>query len=725
MPFSAPMARASRNPLPSCRHLPLFLFALSFVWAQAYAESHFVEQSYRAENAGAFGRSGWVRADLTGDGVPELIADATVDSQDNGTYLALIAFDASGPDGIRRANSIVDFESGNQTYLPGHVLAWHASTGDRIVAVSRIGTVTIHAGFPLREERRFDCITPVTSAAIGDVDGDGTDELVTGFGGGLNIYSLASGQWLRSYSIDGVSSIALAQLDADHALEVILGGVWPGRVLDGATFATDWQYVDGFGTSIATGRLGGQGMSRWAGSTLGRFSVFQADPWSPLWSAVGDFTHIAAIEDPGGRNLLSAVDSRNVVHLYDSTTRQLLFRIPEQIPGLVVNATAGFDIDGDGASEIAIAAGRISNSAETGLVTIADADDGTNRWRWLPARGPYTTVAWGDVDGDGRDELVAAARLVSSVAGGTLEIFDADSDRSEWRSPLASYTADFLQLSVSRMQLRRKPVAAGQDIVLAGQTGSEDSSRLIVLDGVTRVISLDRFGGVGESFVDLALMARADDGSDDFGLAVQRSASYASVLQRRSGTDGALLWESQSMHGYIHQVLYVPPAHASSGELIAVMADALHAYDAATGTPRWSLPTSSNLGAAYVPTGASSAEFVVYSVYGQIAFHDASTRALLRQFTLPERIEVITALEGDVRRMIAATGGRLILLDGIAGQTLAQSTAITGFPLRGGHIASRLLSEDVWQLASGTGAALYRHRLALTDAVFGNGFDAP
>lgn len=690
---------------------------------QTYAEPRFVEQSYRAESANAFGRGGWVRADLTGDGVPELITDGMVAGLNSGDSLALIAFDASGDGEIRRTTSIVPSLIGNQTNLPAKVLVWRSPGGDRVVAISRGGTVTLHAGFPLREERRFDCITQVTSAAIGDIDGDGNDELVTGFVDGIDVYSLSNGQWLRSHTVGGVTDIALAQLDADPALEMILGGVWPGLVLDGATFATDWQYVDGFGTSIVTGRLGGQGLSRWAGNVMSRFSVFQADPWSPLWSASGNFTHIAAVEDPG-RELLTAVDSSNVVHVYDSTTRQSLFRISQSVPDLVVNATSGFDIDGDGMSEIAIAAGRASNSVEVGTITFADAQDGHARWQWVPARGPYTTAAWGDVDGDGRDELVTAARLVASAPGGNLEIFDADSDRSEWRSPLATHADDFLQLSVSRVQLRRKAFGAGQDIVLAGQTGFEGSSRLIVLDGVTRSVSLDRPGGVNEDFVDLALMARTDDDVDDFGLAVRRDASYTSVLQRRSGTDGMLLWESQAMHGYVHQVLNVPSAQASSGELIAVMADGLYAYDAATGAPGWSLPTPTNIGVAYIPTGAGSAELAVYTEYGQIAFYDASTRVLLRQFTLPGRVQVVSAPDGDVRRTLAATDGRLILLDGITGQTLAESAPIAAFLWRGGHIASRRLSADVWQLASGTGVALYRHRLELREAVFANGFEA-
>jgi len=700
------------------------MLALTFVGTQqVHAEPRFVEQSYRVESANAFGRRDWVRADLTGDGVPELVADATVASLRNGDYLALIALDASGDGGVRRATSIVNFLAGERTHLLGHILAWRASGGDRIVAIERTGTVTIHAGFPLREERRFDCLMPVTSAAIGDIDGDGADELVTSFVGSLDIYSLASGQWLRSHPVEGVTDIALAQLDADPALEIIFGGVSPGQVLDGATFATEWQYVDGFGTSIVTGRLGGQGKPRWTGSALGRFSVFQADPWSPLWSGVGDFKHIAAIEDSGGHDLLSAVDSRNTIHLYDSTTRQLLFRIPEQMPGLVVNATAGFDIDGDGLSEIAIGAGRASSSVEVGMITFSDTIDGTARWQWLPARGPYASAAWGDVDGDGHDELVTAARLVSSAPGGNLEIFDADSDQSKWRSPMDPYTADFLQLSVNRVQLRRRAGGLGRDIVLAGQTGSEASSRLIVLDGMTRTVSLELSGKAGESFVDLALLANTGATLDDFGLAVRRSTPYASVLQRRSGTDGALLWESQSMHGYIHQVLYVPPTQASAGELIAVMDDALHAYDAITGDPRWSLPTSSNVGAAHIPRGASGAEFVIYSRYGQIAFYDASTQVLLREFQRSDLVEVVTTPDGDVRRSIAATGGRLILFDGISGQTLAQSAPIAGFPFRGGHIASRRLSQDVWQLASGTGVALYRHRLELTDAMLADGFD--
>lgn len=699
------------------------MFALLLPCAQqADASPRFIEQSYRAESANAFGRAGWVRADLTGDGVPELIVDGTVEGILPGSYTALIALDAAEQGAVRRTSSILI--SGSQPHLPNKLLAWRSAAGERIVTITRPGTVVVHAGFPMREERRFDCITAVSSAAIGDIDGDGVDELVTGIFDSINVYSLATGQWLRSHQVYGVTDIALAQLDADPALEMILGGTMPGLIVDGATFATDWSYVDGFGASIVVGKLGGQGMLRWAGNVQSRFSVFQTDPWSPLWSAPGGFSHIAAIEDPGGNELVSVVSWPDAIEVYDATTRQLRFRIPEPSPGLIVNATAGFDVDADGVSEIAIAAGRFGHDTQAAAIAFADAADGSYRWQWNPARGAYTTAAWGDIDGDGRDELVTAAQLASAGSGGNLEIFDADSDRSEWRSPLMpSYSDDFLQLSTSRVQLRRR-AAEGRDIVLVGQTGTERSSHLIVVDGVTRTISFDRFGGFSENFVDLVLIARADGSVDDFGLAVASETNAFSVLQRRSGGDGALLWESPHMFGRIHQVLHVPAAGESAGELVAVMLSGLYAYDAANGTERWTLPVE-NVGTAYIEAGVGGAELAVFSDSGNLAFYDASTRALLRQVALPGRIGAVTALGGDVRQMIVAADGRLNLLDGATGQIHARSEPIAEFPWRSGHIAARRLSGDVWQLASGTSAALYRHRLELSGTIFRGDFDRP
>lgn len=698
--------------------LPLLL-TLPFVCPhEALANPRFVEQSSRAESANAFGRSGWAQVDLNGDGIPELVVDGTVVTRRTGSYLALLTLETTGPGTIRQTSSI---QSSYEPNYPGSLLAWPAAAGDKVVTISRAGRVVIHSGLPLRAEREFDCITDVSSAAIGDIDGDGADELITVGFNGINVYALANGQWLRGYPIDGVTGIALAQLDADPALEVILGGVRPGVILDGATFATDWQYVDGFGSSLAVGKLAGHGRTRWVGAdaSSSRFSIFQSDPWSPIWSGTGGFSHIAAVEGADARGFISAVEWDYAIRVYDSATRELLYRLSTAATALKLNSTAGFDMDRDGVPEIAIGAGRASYDNGISMLALADAASGTYRWQWTPARGPYVTAAWGDVDGDGRQELVAAAQFEYLLPGGNLEIFDADSNRSLWRSDEAE---DFSRLSTSRVLLRPRAGSAGQDIVLAGQTRTGGESHLIVVDGLTRSVVFDRFGGFLENFLDLTLMPRADGGVDDFGVAVDKQTNFSTVLQRRLGTNGALLWESQEQRGTAHQLLHVPAVDANPGALVAVMHDGLNAYDAATGAPSWTIPVP-NVGAAYVPTGATGPELAVFTEYGKLHFYDASTRVLLREFSLPTPIRVVTTLGGDVRRLIVAADARLLLLDGSTGQTLAQTEPMAWFPERGGQIIVRRVSNDVWQLASGTGSALYRHRLELRDEIFTSGFD--
>ena len=56
-----------------------------------------------------------------------------------------------------------------------------------------------------------------------------------------------------------------------------------GFVIDGATQATDWNYIDGFGSAIATCHLLGDASTQFVGAYSSYFIAFRAVPWSPLW----------------------------------------------------------------------------------------------------------------------------------------------------------------------------------------------------------------------------------------------------------------------------------------------------------------------------------------------------------------------------------------------------------------------------------------------------------
>ncbi|MCR6703005.1 MAG: hypothetical protein NVV68_18470 [Dokdonella sp.] len=701
--------------------------AMQSIDAGAAEDPRFIERGYRVDSATVLGRAGIARVDLDGDGIAELVLDGQ--SIDTITPSQRVLVVLSGTQGHYRTTGwrlLPDDDGLAQT------LAWTPQNEPSIITVGNNGTVRRYLGPSLEQADQFSTTEGVVRAAIGDTDADGRDDLVVLTSDGLRIYRLDDGQLLRSHAVSGQSDLALAQLDADPALEIILGGSAPGLVLDGATLASDWTYIDSFGTRLAAGRLGADGSNQWVGiSAWYQFTVFRALPWSPLWTGqvLGQIDSIAVSQIDGhSRDVILIGESAGGAVVIDGGTQQQLYRVNGA--GYDVSSIVSGDFDGDDRIEIAFASTSLHYLIPA--LTIANSADGSSKWQLYPATGALTAVGFGDVDGDGRHELVAASNPLNSQPG-TIKIFDALSGEEKWRSPLPeSNMGDPFYLSVTSVQSMPRGQGQGLDIVLAGPAGYD--SRILVIDGVTKQPRLDIFdypdGPLQSRWIeDLALVDYDGDQRKD--LAVITRATLSNEIGVRvhvfSGIDGSLLWLSPVLgaaDAIAHQLLIVGDNTSESDLfLVAVLHDGLRAFHRRTGLLAWTL-MAANDGATFISSGVSSAEIAVFSSAGSVRFYDAVSQSLLRDFTVAGGpIRSITALGGDVRKLLVATHDGLLLIDGQTGLIRAASGQMSPFPTSGVQLATHQAGADIWDIASGTQMALYRHRLELSEDIFANGFD--
>ncbi|MBL0162105.1 MAG: VCBS repeat-containing protein [Xanthomonadales bacterium] len=698
----------------------LIALAVSMTSASTMATPAFVEIGHSVDYLQAAADSRFAKIDIDGDGLQDLVFAGTSGSP----VLLAVGRRADGSVGIKMAKVVAD--DGNLA----RVLAWNAAGVNHILTVSANGMVRDYSGWPLVEQRHFDLAINAVAAAVGDIDNNGSDDLLVGSAGFLFAYSLTNGQPEWNYPISGIRDVAAAQLDADPALEIILAGPVPGIVIDGAIGSTDWQYIDGFGTQLATGSLLSGGGTQWvAASDWNLFTVFRASPWSPIWSGSTsqDIGGIATANlDNNGRDAILQGDGQwGQVHVIDPDTHNERFQIPNE--GYGIGAVVGADLDGDGKDEIAFA----SNQAPEGkpLLTIAGGQSGSVGWQFFPIDGPFIATALGDVDGDGHMELVAAGGVGNG--DGTISIFDAETGAEEWRSPTKVLDVnDPLYLAVTKIELVPHAETQGMDIVLAG--GTEYAGRITVLDGMTHSIRL-QIGGFSSgpmlwrSLKDLALVDFDSDGILDYVAATEPVSVMANgaLLQVFSGDTGGTLWTSVSMGSVNSGMNGVLVAGGSSGkQLIAVLPDSLRAYDSSTGLLSWTIAIPNN-GAFLVPNGENGAEIGVFQDAGEVTFYSASTQALIRSYSMPAPLRAMSALGGDLHTLVAASADALTLVDGESGSILAATDYLGPFPAQGSRIAVAANSTSSWTIASGTEAALYRFRLNLTDVIFANSFENP
>jgi uncharacterized repeat protein (TIGR01451 family) len=219
--------------------------------------------------------------------------------------------------------------------------------------------------------------------AVGDVDGDGIEELLVAndSGGAVNIYDPA--------------------------------GVPRG------SFAAGFDLGDGF----AVGNVGGSAAEEIlvAGSVGGRVHIFDAtgaEPYPDFGAGfdAGDGFDVADVDGDDIDEILVVGDVGHHVHIFDGSGAE---PYPDFASGYDPgDGFAAGDVDGDGTDEILVA-GDVG-----GHVHIFDADGDEIYPDFDAGYDLGDRLTTGDVDGDGTDEI-----LVAGDVSGQVNIFDRDGDR--------------------------------------------------------------------------------------------------------------------------------------------------------------------------------------------------------------------------------------------------------------------------------------------------------
>jgi len=402
--------------------------------------------------------------DRTGDGLDEIYVSGTnglVEHMSDGTLLRTWLGATRGYGGSYVSIGQVDGDSSLEIVCHGGLLL-DAATGAIQWSLGRPW------GYNIR---------------CGDIDGDGLDEIVSAGFNQDGIYAwdanLQAQKWL--YPISGVPWICLFDENSDGRDEVLITmkpGMFPEYrigVLDGVTGTLarsmvtslkgdraflvadpdqdqEFELITGADSILSSGinhievRKLSSGTLEWFGDLLG----------APFQSAC------LAILEPGALPLLySAVSNHN-----DSNGRILVLD-PDRLTRLGLSGPVGpggyqvwlnsmiqHDLDLDGDDELITAA----EERDAGSIQVWDHASGFDlNLLWSsPARTERDTIellAAGDVDADGKVEIVAASAWNSTAGTGVyIYTFEFGSTAPEWTSPpLGSQGQDPLALTVSNL----------------------------------------------------------------------------------------------------------------------------------------------------------------------------------------------------------------------------------------------------------------------------------
>lgn len=265
---------------------------------------------------------------------------------------------------------------------------WTPSDPSGTTNFAAIGGANARSFTLVPDPPRFDRVPglpllPIQRAAFGDVDGDGNDDLigveVTAAGGTLHACLLRPGSpWqvvmTPTNPMPPAPVLALGRFDADPHLDVVI----PGQVL----------YGDGLGGFTAV--------------PLPNVGV------ATNWIAAGDV-------DGDGLDDIALVDQQTIASVLRSNGNRTFAAWSNGLPSQPVQnqffaSALLHDLTGDGLADLVVT--RQYSPAVDVYV-----GDGTGNWTntTVTASAEVSTVGAGDLNGDGRDDLVVGLRSGTSI----------------------------------------------------------------------------------------------------------------------------------------------------------------------------------------------------------------------------------------------------------------------------------------------------------------------
>lgn len=333
-----------------------------------------------------------------------------------------------------------------------------------------------------------------------DVRGDGRQELVAAGQaiGGVDVYDAEKASLIYGVAVAGVSALEVGDVEGDGSIEVLYAES-PGNaihVLAGATGVEKWQ-VDNphVGvTRLAVGDVDGDGPREvlWGSGheATGPDTVCIADPVSHLveWRSRDLKGPVVAghgdIDGDGKPELLlatakSGTDSQYGYYLLRDAASKSLERLGAAAPLFDLERAVTANLDLDPQLEVCVG----GDEGSSGAIVCYDGASGAEQWRLtLPPGRALRSLAAADVDGDADVDIVVGTGRASSSEKLYVYALAGATGLQVWRSPALDVP---LGNHLDLLRVADVDTDPAPEVVVASA-----GNRLLILDGVSGAVQI-------------------------------------------------------------------------------------------------------------------------------------------------------------------------------------------------------------------------------------------
>lgn len=266
-------------------------------------------------------------------------------------------------------------------------------------------------------------VTGLEGLSVTDLNGDGVAEVIVTTANDLYVFS-GAGALLWQLAGAGGYDVVAGQMDLDPAIEI---ATTKGVVTDSVTHAAQWTRSGGFGAHVKLAPLPGasyqQLIAAEAWSTVYSYDVAgQLPRWSISTPQDIGAIEIADVDNDGIPEVLIGDGQWGTVHVHDLNTQAKKWQATNPEHGVTNIAVA--DVDNDGTVDLLWGAGWSSTGADY-LYVASTTGTHAIQWQSVDLQGPFLGPFIGDLDGDGKAELVICSKSsASGYSGPRFVVFD-------------------------------------------------------------------------------------------------------------------------------------------------------------------------------------------------------------------------------------------------------------------------------------------------------------